>query len=200
MKKVLFLGCHCDDIELGCGATIFKHQNDWAIRCVTLSENGLNNANYSLMTESRKALESLGVKELAYFNNPVNDFPSCRQKIWQILHNLDELITPDLVFTQEADNQQDHETLYKETLRNFRSASIVTYKSSIRNAPNHQYNYFETVSQEACDAKIKSLQYYPGYKNFLYFNPKNVEAIMRVNGIYAQTEFAEAFNAVKLIY
>ena len=41
-KRVLFIGAHPDDIEIGCGALIAHIANKTEIKCVTLSDNQKN--------------------------------------------------------------------------------------------------------------------------------------------------------------
>ena len=87
--KVLFLGSHCDDIELGCGGTIFKHRNDWQITCAVFMTEG-SHINYpNLSRHSKDALNILEVKDVRHFNFPVNKHWNHRQKIWEELHALD---------------------------------------------------------------------------------------------------------------
>jgi hypothetical protein len=105
-----------------------------------------------------------------------------------------------MVFVTEPDNQQDHETLYKETLRNLRKSSIVSYKVSVRNSPKYEHNYYEKLNKENVEAKKKATMFYPKeYQDYIYFKPENIEASLRVNGMYIEEKFAEAFNIIKMI-
>ena len=110
------------------------------------------------------------------------------------------MINPDLVFTIEWDNQQDHEVLFKESIRNFRKTTMFSYKPTIRNAPNQNSNFYEKLSLENVTAKQQALSYYHEiYKDVIYFQPKNIESILRIGGIYIEEEFAEEFNVIKMI-
>ncbi len=200
--RVLFLGSHCDDIEFGCGGTIHKRQNDWDITCVTLSVNSnVNQVVKSDITEySQGAMRVLNVRNVIYGDFITNEFHQQRQKIWEFLKDIEKTIRPDVVFTQEEDDQQDHAVLWKETLRNFRKSSVISYKSSIRNAPNINHNYYETLDETNVKAKLSALTHYsPVYEDLIYFSKDNIESTMRVNGIYIEEEYAEAYNCVKFI-
>lgn len=199
--RALFLGCHCDDLELGCGSTIHKRSTEWDITCVIFSTEGLCNEQWiSVKNCSEKAIGHLGAKDIRFEKFRTNSFYLERQKIWEKLRDLDKEISPDVVFTIEADNQQDHETLYKEATRNFRKSSMVSYKASVRNSPQHCYNYYEKLSIENVNAKKECLKFYPKeYQKYIYFKQENVESILRHGGIYIEEEFAEPFNIVKWI-
>jgi hypothetical protein len=109
-------------------------------------------------------------------------------------------LAPDMVFVVEGDNQQDHEVMFVETLRNFRKSSIISYKASVRNSPKHEYNFYETLDKVDVEAKKRALDFYPEeYQEYVYFDRDNVEAVLRCGGIYIEAEFAEPFNAVKYV-
>ena len=199
MKRILILGSHCDDIELGCGATIYKHREEWETTCAVFMKHG-DHINYKNLCEvSHKSLSFLGANEIRHFDFPVNNHYQHRQKIWETLHSLDKEIQPEIVITQQPDEHQDHETLYLETLRNFRKSSIISYRSSIRNCMNFEHHVFETLDRPHVNAKLDALKMYNMYTDKVYFKPENVESMLRVQGIYVEAEFAEIFGAIKVI-
>ena len=201
--KVLFIGCHCDDIELGCGGIIRKFSQDWNIHCLTLSQS------YSVVFDeeksrrlsglketSEKATAYLGAAEANHMNFPVGFFSDHRQEIWKTLNAQSGY---DLVFTQFGDEHQDHSTLYNESIRNFRTTSLLAY-SITRSCFDFHPTAFYPLSREDLDAKLKALSYYSSmYDDKNYFDPKNVEAEARMRGIYIQEEFAEAFFPLRTI-
>ena len=198
--KVLFLGCHCDDIELGCGATIHHFRKKWDIHCLVLSKKGLHNKFPKLYKNCQKAMKELGVKNLEFANFETGYFQETRQQIWEKLNEIDLRIKPDLVFSQEKDDHQDHKVLWNETKRNFRKISLIQYtvmRSSIGFVPN----LFFELNKKDLKAKIKSLKNYKMYTNSKnYFTPLNTEASLRNSGIYIESEFSESFKIKKLIF
>jgi LmbE family N-acetylglucosaminyl deacetylase len=197
--KVLFLGCHCDDIELGCGATIHHFKKKWDIYCLVLSKKGLHNKFPKLYKNCQKAMKELGVKNLEFANFKTGYFYETRQKIWEKLNEINLRIKPDLVFSQEKDDHQDHKVLWDETKRNFRKSSLIQYtvmRSSIGFIPN----LFFELNKKDFKAKTKSLKNYKMYTNSKnYFTKLNIEASLRNSGIYIESEFSESFKIKKLI-
>lgn len=204
--KILFLGSHCDDIELGCGATIHKKKDEWEIICAVFSEAVPFEESTGVRVKhlkeiSKASLRSLGVQEFHHFDFPTNAFAEERQNIWQTIHSLKRQYQPDLVFSHLADEHQDHEVLYNETIRNFQDTSIVLYKPTMRYKTVHDWNWIEIVSSRDVDAKQKALALYTPCRNKLYFYPENIEAQMRVYAMQTDwAEFAEAFKIEKLIF
>jgi LmbE family N-acetylglucosaminyl deacetylase len=205
--KILFLGSHCDDIELGCGATIHKKQKDWEIICAVFSEavpffDVPQNVRVKHLREiSENALRSLGVKEYHHFDFPTNAFWTERQGIWQTIRSLKQRYSPDLVFTQIPDEHQDHEVLYNESVRNFQDTSVVMFKPTMRYKTVHDWDWIEIVNPASVAAKQKALAMYTPYADKLYFSPKNIESQLRVYAMQTdKAEFAEAFKIEKLIF
>ena len=59
-KRVLFLGAHPDDIELGCGALIHHITPVSDVLCVTLSDNQQNPLLKNVVEESYRSMSILG--------------------------------------------------------------------------------------------------------------------------------------------
>jgi LmbE family N-acetylglucosaminyl deacetylase len=192
--RVLFLGCHNDDIEIGCGATIHKHQRDWEITCAVLSRHGPGGAYRDLWKNSTEALGSLGVQDIRFFDFPVRNFSLQRQQLWHELNQLNEELRPLLVFSQEYDSHQDHEALYAETMRIYWNATVVVYQSTLRNSLFFQPNIYEPVGRADVAAKLQLPKFYPMYKDKNYFDPKNIEARLRMTAMPVRVEFAEGFR------
>lgn len=204
--KILFLGSHCDDIELGCGGIIHKFSAKHHIMCFTMSKvNLIDGILIDFHRQSQVALENiLGAQATAYFDYSCNSFSSVRNLIWTDLHVLDEQIKPDIVFTQEPDFHQDHVILYEETMRNFRNANIIVYKSSLRSSPKVDFNYYEELSEANIDAKMKSVSQYKTDDFDLterrrYCNPEAVRSIAITTGISVDMKYAEGFNIVRSV-
>lgn len=198
--NVLFLGCHCDDIELGCGATIHKYRNVWNITCVTLSSSGPKGKYPELYVTSSKSLEFLGASNIKNMWFETLEFENNREEIWETLFDLNSELSPQIVFTQEIDEQQDHATLYRETLRNFKKSTVLTYRATSRSCPNFHANWYEIVSEQDVAAKIKALEHYDVYiGKKRYFDPEVIRSALVADGVYVESLYAECFRLVKFV-
>ena len=193
--KVLFIGCHCDDIELGCGGTIFKHKNKWDITCVNLSKSNVSGDLKELRKISINSLKYLGVKKIFHYDLMPSKMQ--QQDVWEILKNH----RADIVFTQYKDEHQDHEILYKASLRAFKEkTSIICYQSSPWSCPFFEANYWEKISKKQLKAKLKAISnYYSVYSDKKYISKKSIKSSAAANGIFIKAKNAECFKIIKII-
>ncbi|HPG20078.1 MAG TPA: PIG-L family deacetylase, partial [Flexilinea sp.] len=82
-KRILFIGAHPDDIELGCGAFIAQIASQTEVRCVTLSDNQKDPALKNLPDEHFAAMAALGVKpdRVSLLTYETRRFPFFQQEI-----------------------------------------------------------------------------------------------------------------------
>src|SRR5512138_990583 len=129
-NRVLFIGAHPDDIELGCGALIAHIVPQSEVMCVTLSDNQKNPLLTNLPGEHRSSMAVLGVPEQNVILGPFETrrFPECRQEILEYMIKLNKSFNPEVVFVHtKADIHQDHATITEEALRAFRGTSVLGF-------------------------------------------------------------------------
>lgn len=199
--KVLFLGSHCDDIELGCGGTISKYKDQWDIHCCIFSKHGPKNKFKNLHKLSTKAIKLLGVKnKIIFFNYKPVFFYKQTEEIWEQIFNINEKLKPNYIFTQESDEQQDHEVLFNETIRNFKNSNVITYRSSSRNCLSFIPNYWEILNIEKVTTKLNALKIYQSvYSNKIYVQHENVKSRLDYDGTYINAKYAEGYRIMKII-
>lgn len=201
MRKVLFLGAHVDDIELGCGGTLYKHRNDWNCKCVTMSGAsysplGVLGEHPELWRTQIQALQKLDYTGLKVLSHNTNFFEEERNEIWKSLDELRRTLQPDTVFVNSNDDHQDHATLFRETIRAFYESSIICYPIH-GSCQNFSANYYEILDEETSQRKLDALQCYTMYQDKMYF--QNAKARLHSDGTYIRQPYAEAFQIIKLI-
>ena len=194
--NVLFLGCHCDDIELGCGGTISRFNKKWRIHCHVLSQTGLGG--FKMKGICRRAMKDIGVSSVSFSNFTPSCFQESRQEIWRTMNDLGDHFSPDIVFSNESDEHQDHKVAWEEVSRNFRKSSIIQYRivrSSISFAPNA----FVPLEKNNVRAKCRALRRYEAVYDKNYLKRQNIVSQLRSEGIYIEAKYCESFCAKKII-
>jgi len=111
-KIILAVGAHPDDIELGCGGTLYKSVNLGSrVIALYMSKGGKTSDTNVRMKESTEALKILGVKEVYFENFPDTEIPHSFEAI-NCLEQYASKFKPDMVLTHSVnDMHQDHRTV-----------------------------------------------------------------------------------------
>jgi LmbE family N-acetylglucosaminyl deacetylase len=200
-KRILFLGAHPDDIELGCGALIANQANSAEIICATLSDNQKNPLLNNVVAEHFASMKILGVKKenviLGTFET--RRFLQLRQEILEFLISLNKEHAPDVVFVHtQADLHQDHNAVTQEALRAFRGTSVFGY-DVIRSSQGFFPTFLVEVTGSDLDLKVNSLAAYKTYADKYYFAPELTKAILIRNGALCERKYAEGFDILRIV-
>src|SRR5581483_9781967 len=133
-RKILVLGPHVDDAELGCGGTISRLVELGAeVRCLVFSDARRSTppgyAEGALRKEAEAAARVLNVAELEVKSYDVRRFPTERQPILEDLVVAKHEFEPDLVLLPStSDIHQDHQVIRVEGERAFKMSTILGYE------------------------------------------------------------------------
>ena len=200
-KKVLFLGAHPDDIEIGCGAFIHHIAKKTEILCVTLSDNQKNPDLKNVKDEHLQSMKVLGVSEekVVFGNFTTRIFQESRQEILEYFLKLRKDFRPDLIFTHsKQDVHQDHNTMTDESLRAFRGITLLGF-DVVRSSYGFFPHFLVEVTEEDVNKKIEALSKYETYKDRYYFNSELTRSIMVRHGALAEVQFAEGFDILRIV-
>ncbi|MCB0103386.1 MAG: PIG-L family deacetylase [Anaerolineales bacterium] len=202
-KRVLFIGAHPDDIELGCGALLHHivKNTDAEVLCVTLSDNQKNPDLLKVKNEHLNAMQVLGVPEKSVVLGPFTTrvFPDSRQEILEYFLKLRKEFKPNLIFTHsKQDVHQDHNTMTDEALRAFRGITVLGF-DVVRSSYGFFPHFMVEVTEEDVNKKIEALSCYDTYQDRYYFNSELTRSIMIRHGALAERPFAEGFDILRIV-
>jgi N-acetylglucosamine malate deacetylase 1 len=200
-KRVLFLGAHPDDIELGCGALIHHIAPISNLLCVTLSDNQKNPSLKNVVDEARKSMAVLGVPKDCVVFGPfaTRVFPEARQQILEYFLQLRSDYKPDIIFVHtKNDVHQDHLTMTNEALRAFRGITVLGF-DVVRSSHGFFPDFLIEVNEQDVDAKIEALSQYETYRDKYYFNSELTRSILVRHGALAEKQFAEGFDILRIV-
>lgn len=200
-KKVLFLGAHPDDIELGCGALLHHIAKQTDLLCVTLSDNQKNPELQNVKREHFESMAVLGVPQEKIVLGPFTTriFHDARQEILEYFLKLRRDFQPDLIFTHsKQDVHQDHNAMTDEALRAFRGITVLGF-DVVRSSYGFFPHFLVEVTEEDVNKKIKALACYETYREKYYFNSELTRSIMIRHGALAERPFAEGFDILRIV-
>lgn len=203
-RRVLCLGAHCDDIEIGCGGTILRLLENYTnveFHWVVFSSNqerareALASANHFLGSERSK--------NVAIRNFRDGFFPFIGEEIKEYFEQLKSEFVPDLIFTHyRNDLHQDHRLISDLTWNTFRDHLILEYEIPKYDGDWGSPNFFVHLDESICRRKIKHLtDAFETQKAKSWFSGETFMAVLRLRGIESNspTKYAEAFYCKKMV-
>jgi LmbE family N-acetylglucosaminyl deacetylase len=200
-KRVLFIGAHPDDIELGAGALLHHIAPRSDVMCVTLSDNQKNLQLKSVVEEQYASMNVLGVprEKVVVEKFITRNFPDARQDILEYMLKLRRDFQPEIIFVHsKQDVHQDHNVVTDEALRAYRGITVLGY-DVIRSSYGFFPHFLAEVSEEDVNKKIEALLQYKTYADKYYFSPELLRAIMVRHGSLAECPFAEGFDILRIV-
>jgi LmbE family N-acetylglucosaminyl deacetylase len=202
--KILCLGAHADDIEIGCGGTILRmlseHPNLELVWVVFSSDNGREG-------EARKSaslfLERAGRQTIFVMKFRDGFFPYEGAKIKEFFEGLKKDVDPDLIFTHyRHDRHQDHRTISDLTWNTWRRHLILEYEIPKYDGDLGAPNCFVPLTQDVCARKAKHIcDMFKTEAGKAWLTEDTFRAVLRLRGVEcaAPDGYAEAFHCRKFI-
>ena len=200
-KRILFLGAHPDDIELGCGALLHQVAQKTDVLCVTLSDNQKNPELKDVKNEQYAAMQVLGIPREKIIFGPFTTrvFPHSRQEILEYFLGLHRDFQPDLIFVHsKQDVHQDHLTMTEEALRAYRGITVLGF-DVVRSSYGFFPHFLVEVTEQDVEKKIEALAQYKTYRDRYYFNAELTRSIMVRHGALAELPYAEGFDILRIV-
>ena len=199
--RLLFLGAHSDDIEIGCAAAVIRlveKRPDAEILWVVFSGDEIRAA------ETRTAARLLGGKQVNVINKHFRGsfFPHDFAAIKESFEEIKQSFNPDMVFTHyREDHHQDHRVISELTWNTFRSHQIFEYEILKYDGDLGNPSVFLPVTREVAEKKAQVLmEAFPSQHHRQWFTRDTFLAMLRIRGIQcnAPDGFAEAYYSRKL--
>jgi len=197
---ILFVGCHPDDVELGCAGLLNRLRKKPNVYVLTLSKNQKNPKHKNLVKEQYQSLKSLGVSsnKIMYGDFVTREFSFSRQEICDFLIQIKNKINPTCVFVTPFDLHQDHRVCNLEAKRVFREQTLLEYHISI-STTFPQPTFFVKLNRSDLNAKVMALKKFKTYKDKEYLSKESVTASCISPGIRYKIPICEAFVPVSII-
>ena len=201
--RVLCLGAHCDDIEIGCGGTILTlgaAGQAAAFHWVVFSANG---------EREREARDAAGLflqgtcqHEVVLKGFRDGFFPYVGGEIKEYFEDLKRQVSPDVIFTHyRGDRHQDHRVISELTWNTFRDHLILEYEIPKYDGDLGSPNCYVPLDEATCRRKADYLvTAFASQREKRWFSTDTFSGLMRLRGVEAGAPagYAEAFYAHKL--
>jgi LmbE family N-acetylglucosaminyl deacetylase len=181
--NVLCLGCHSDDIEIGCGGTILRLAKQYpgsTFSWVVFSASGVREGEALKGIELFLGTANRGTVMLNSF--PDGFMPFVGPEIKRMFEDLKANLSPDLILTQSRkDAHQDHRLIAEMTWNTFRDHLILEYE-----IPKYDGDLMDAFNSQQTKR---------------WFEEETFRSLMRLRGMECNSPsgYAEAFYCRKLV-
>jgi LmbE family N-acetylglucosaminyl deacetylase len=205
VRRLLCLGAHSDDIEIGLGGTLLNlaaRHPDTEIWWVVFSAPGPRAEEARL--SANEFLAEVGRREIRIGSFRESYFPSEWPAIKDWFEQIKGTFNPEIVFTHYRDDRhQDHRVLSDLAWNTFRNQLILEYEILKFDGDLGQPNLFVPLSEEVATRKVDLLiKHFRTQSTKHWFTRDTFEAMHRIRGIECASPSgrAEAFYCRKLVW
>ena len=202
--RVLCVGAHSDDIEIGCGGTILRllsECDDAEVHWVVLGSNGERDG--EAVASAERFLAGARKKDILVEHFKNSFFPYLGAEIKEFFEKLKMKIAPDIVFTHyRHDLHQDHRLVSELTWNTYRSHLILEYEILKYDGDLGVPNLFVHLDEAVCQRKIQTLmECFGTQRDKDWFTPDAFLSLLRIRGIESRApgKYAEAFYCRKVV-
>jgi LmbE family N-acetylglucosaminyl deacetylase len=204
--RVLCLGAHSDDIEIGCGGTILRlieaypeSRVDWVVLGANQEQRVIE-----AQQSAEAFLSQISNKNIVVKGFRDSFFPFIGVEIKEYFEKLKKDIAPDIIFTHfRHDLHQDHRLVCELTWNTFRNHLILEYEIPKYDGDLGSPNFFVHLNEATCQRKIKTiLEHFKTQENRHWFTEGTFLGLMRLRGIESKAPkgYAEGFYGRKIVF
>lgn len=202
-RRVLALGSHSDDIEIGCGATLLamtRARPEIEVTWVVLGAEGRRDREARASAEAFVAAASRSEIVVKGFRDGF--FPYIGGEVKDVFEDLKSRLDPDVILTHARhDLHQDHRLVCELTWNTWRDHLILEYEIPKYDGDLGTPNVFVPVSEEIAREKVELvLDAFKSQTEKHWFDEELFLGLMRVRGMEGRSPsgYAEAFTCRKL--
>jgi LmbE family N-acetylglucosaminyl deacetylase len=200
--RLLCIGAHCDDIEIGAGGTILRllatHPGTevcWIV-CASSSER---------RAEAESAVRAFcadaGSVSITIADLPENVLPQHTTAVRELLDRHARPFRPDVVICPHRDDlHQDHRLLAEMALQFFRDHPILEYEIVKYDGDLHSPNVYVELDTAVAQRKVDLIfEHFPTQHSRTWFDREAFFGLMRLRGVECNARYAEGFHAHKVV-
>ena len=192
-KKILVVGAHPDDIELGMGGTLHQIRK-YNPQIVIFSDSTNIPGNENIVKDLKNSLSSNYKYTCLNYNTMdfVNHIDSIRNDIYK-------LRDADIIFSTSSKSQHLDHRIIGDAIDDIMLEKTVLYYEDIRSGQNQHVNCWNEISRQELEIKVKMIEQYMSQKRRKYFQNNVIEARAKFRGSQIEKIYAEAFELQRLV-
>ena len=198
--RILAIGAHPDDIELGCGGTMARAaKNGSEVFFLILSFGEMGGVKKDEReSEARKSAKILGVKDIIFLGLPDTEIKYEYETISKIEKIIEGIEPNEIYIPTPEDTHQDHRNTALSAITAARNMPLVLSYESPSTFPKFNPQLLVNI-EETLPMKVKALKCYISQNKKLYMKIDAIEGLARFRGLQAKVKYAEAFEIIRQV-
>jgi LmbE family N-acetylglucosaminyl deacetylase len=204
LGRLLVIGAHSDDIEIGCGGTILRLIRDYPnleVGWMVMTARGERADEARASAEAM--LDGAGRRDIILHDFRDGFLPYEGSAVKDRFEELKQRFEPDLIITHYGhDAHQDHRLVSELTWNTFRDHLILEFEIPKYDGDLGRPNVFVRLDEPVVRRKIDHLlEYFPSQRGKRWFTEDLFRGLMRLRGMEsnAPSGHAEAFYSRKAV-
>lgn len=186
--RILCLGAHSDDIEIGAGGTLLtllQRHPGAQVRWVVFGAPGARGE--EARDSAATFLDSAGARHVEIHGFRDGFFPAEFVPLKEAFERVKAEFAPDLILTHHRDDHhQDHRTIAELSWNTWRDHLILGYEIPKYDPDLGNPNLFVPLSAEVAERKVAALmRHFATQRSKRWFLPETFHALMRLRGVQA---------------
>jgi LmbE family N-acetylglucosaminyl deacetylase len=204
--KVVTIGAHPDDLEIGTAGTNAKHKDKGdETHEILCTLGGVSGDPKQRENEAREGARLLGIKKLHILDYPISKLNKQTIEFERTIKKIIDQINPDRIYTHtHHDNHQVHVTVNKSVLNVAKDVKqIMFFETLSSTTQDFKPNAFVNITNYI-DLKVKSIKVHQSQSNRFYMQPNVMRSLANTRYIWGKVGldhngYAEAFRIHKLL-
>lgn len=203
LKRVLCLGAHSDDIEIGCGGTVLSLvERNPGIEVYWAAFSGDRIRRGEAQRSAKDFLRGAKVKRIRTESFKLSYFPSQWPKIKDVFEDIRREFEPELVLTHcRGDRHQDHLVMSDLAWNTFRNHLVLEYEILKYDGDLTTPSLYVPLTEVQARRKVDLIRrHFASQADKHWFTEDAFLSLMRIRGIECAAPFAEGFHARKVTW
>lgn len=203
--RILCLGAHCNDLEMGAGGTIarlIEQQPNMSVCWVIFGGESPVRVKEARKS-ARRYLRGPGKSEIILHGFREGFMPFQGEHIKECFDDLRSKFSPDLILTpHDTDRQPDHRLIAELTWNTWRDNTIIEYEIFEYSSELGSPNFYVPLSEDACRKKVsRLLKAFPSQTEQTWFTADAFWSTLRRRGVECNSpsRYAEGFYVRKFV-
>jgi LmbE family N-acetylglucosaminyl deacetylase len=198
--RIVCLGAHPDDLEIGCGGTLLTLAESRDVRSIVVVATGSGNRHDEAIKSTTRFLRGVDA-DVRIMGLRDGFLPTHWGAVKEALEQVSKTMTADVVFAPRPDDaHQDHRLIAELTPTVWRDSLVLHYEIPKWDGDLGKVTHYVPLEPEIARRKVELLQEcFPSQAGRDWWDDDTFLSLMRIRGIECRSRYAEGFTVTKAL-